>query len=204
MPHNQGLNLTAGSVTALTRVKVFFRRSRLAQSLCVNQEQMNSKGTLIFFCGKMGAGKSRKSIQFSQDRNAVLLSEDEWLASLYPGQISSFDDYIKFSALLRPLVKVLAQGILSAGANVIMDFPANTVKQRTWFNTLATEVGATHELVFLKVTDEQCLKNIAKRRNEKPARAAFDTEEFFHHVTSFFEEPSADEGLNIKIIKEHA
>jgi len=28
---------------------------------------------LIFFCGKMGAGKSTKSQQFALDRNAVLI-----------------------------------------------------------------------------------------------------------------------------------
>ncbi len=165
---------------------------------------MKNKGILIFFCGKMGAGKSTKATQFSQERNAVLLSEDEWLASLYPGQISTFDDYIKFSSLLRPLVKEHVQNMLSAGVNVIMDFPANTVKQRAWFRTLASEVEATHELVYLIVSDEQCLKQITKRRSEKPERAAFDTEEVFHHVTTFFEEPSADEGLNITEIKGYA
>jgi len=33
-------------------------------------------GTLILFSGKMGAGKSTKSRQISQDRNAVLISEE--------------------------------------------------------------------------------------------------------------------------------
>lgn len=46
----------------------------------------------------MGAGKSTKSKQIAQDKHAVLLSEDEWLSSLYPNQIESFEDYLKFSA----------------------------------------------------------------------------------------------------------
>jgi len=41
-------------------------------------------GKLIFFCGKMGAGKSTKSKEFASESNAVLLSEDEWLSILYP------------------------------------------------------------------------------------------------------------------------
>ena len=28
-----------------------------------------------------------------------------------------------------------------------------------------------------------------------------ESEEVFHHVTGFFEEPTAEEGLNIKLIK---
>ncbi len=59
---------------------------------------MKQVGTLYFFCGKMGAGKSTKSKQLAKEKNAVLLSEDEWLSSLYPNQITSFEDYLKLSA----------------------------------------------------------------------------------------------------------
>ena len=37
----------------------------------------------------MGAGKSTKSKEIAQRKNAVLLSEDEWLAALYPHQIKT-------------------------------------------------------------------------------------------------------------------
>ena len=162
---------------------------------------MKSKGTLMFFCGKMGAGKSTKSKQLALDRNAVLLSEDEWLASLYPDQIASFKDYIKFSRQLKPLVKSHVQNILCAGTNVVMDFPANTVSQRKWLKAIASEIDALHELIYLDTSEEICLKQIAQRCLEQPERAKFDTEEVFDHVTSFFEEPSAEEGLNIKRIE---
>ncbi|MGP4845258.1 AAA family ATPase [Marinobacter sp. 1Y8] len=85
-----------------------------------------NKGTLTFFCGKMGAGKSTKASEIAQKSNAVLLSEDEWLASLYPNKISSLNDYIEYSNLLKPQIKKLVQSMLSAGTNVVMDFPANT------------------------------------------------------------------------------
>ena len=97
---------------------------------------MNEKGTLIFFCEKMGAGKSTKSKLMASEKNAVLLSEDDWLSSLYPQQISTFDNYLKYSARLKPLVKSHVQNILSTGTNVVMDFPANTVGQRKWFLNL--------------------------------------------------------------------
>ncbi|BCR04532.1 cell division protein ZipA [Desulfuromonas versatilis] len=157
-------------------------------------------GTLLLFCGKMGAGKSTQAKVIASEQNAVLLSEDEWLSTLYPQQISSFDNYLKYSALLRPLIKSHVQNILSTGTNVVMDFPANTKKQRKWFLNLASEIGANHQLIYLKVSDELCLKQIGKRRTEQPDRAAFDTEAVFTHVTKFFEEPSQSEGLNIKVI----
>ena len=158
---------------------------------------MKQLGTLYFFCGKMGAGKSTKSKQLAIEKQAVLLSEDEWLSSFYPNQITTFEDYLKFSAQLKPMVKKLVQNILSVGTNVVMDFPGNTQKQRKWFLNIVSEVNANHQLIFLNLNNEQCLRQIAQRRNEQPERAAFDTEETFIHVTNFFEAPKASEGLNV-------
>jgi len=153
---------------------------------------------LIFFCGKMGAGKSTKSFQIAKERNAVLLSEDEWLESLYPNKIRSLEDYIKYSNKLKPLVKSLVQNMLKVGANVVMDFPANTVSQREWFKSIFSEIDAPHELIYLDVSNKICLKQIAKRRLEHPERASTDTEAMFEQVTKYFVEPSSDEGFNIK------
>jgi len=158
---------------------------------------MKQVGTLYFFCGKMGAGKSTKSKQLAKEKNAVLLSEDEWLSSLYPNQITSFEDYLKLSAQLKPMVKKHVQNILSVGTHVVMDFPGNTQKQRKWFLDIASEVNANHQLIYLNLTNQQCLRQIAQRRNEQPERAAFDTEATFIEVTKFFEAPEASEGLNI-------
>lgn len=158
---------------------------------------MGRLGTIYFFCGKMGAGKSTKSKQLAIEKHAVLLSEDEWLSSLYPNQITSFEDYLKFSAQLKPMMKKHVQKILSVGTNVVMDFPGNTQKQRKWVLDIASEINANHQLIFLNLNNEQCLRQIAQRRNEQPERATFDTEETFMNVTKFFEAPEASEGLNI-------
>ena len=163
---------------------------------------MKTNGTLYFFCGKMGAGKTTKSKEVARDQNAVLISEDEWLESLYPGQITTFDDYLKFSRQLKPLVTSHVQKILRTGTDVVMDFPANTVSQRKWFKTLCSEINAPHELIYINISEEICLNQIAQRRIEQPERASFDTEEVFHHVTKFFEEPGENEGFNIKLIEQ--
>jgi shikimate kinase len=165
---------------------------------------MSAKGALTFFCGKMGAGKSTKSKAVSLEKNAVLLSEDEWLSSHYPGQINSFDDYLKFSMIIKPFVKAHVQQIISTGTNVVMDFPANTVRQRAWFKQLCAEAACDHELIFLDVSNAQCLSQIATRRTEQPERAQFDSEEVFNHITRFFEAPSASEGLNIVHVASNA
>ncbi len=158
---------------------------------------MKKPGTLTFFCGKMGAGKSTQSKIIAVERNAVLLSEDEWLSSLYPGKINTFEDYLKFASQIKPLLKSHVQSILQTGTNVVMDFPANTPKQRKWFIDMCSEIACDHTLVYLNVSDQQCLVQIAKRRKEQPERAHFDTETLFNQVNRFFEAPQHDEGLTI-------
>ena len=160
-------------------------------------------GKLVFFCGKMAAGKSTKSKQVAVDRNAVLISEDEWLAALYPGKIATLKDYVTYSSLLKPVVREHVKRILLTGTDVVLDFPANTQAQRAWLSSTASEAGADHELIYLQVSNEQCLKQLAQRRIEQPERAAFDTEEVFNHITQYFEEPRKDEGLNMIVVTEN-
>ena len=155
------------------------------------------KGTLIFFCGKMGAGKTTESMRIALEQNAVLLSEDEWLEAVYPEKISSLKDYIKYSNLLKPQMKKLVQSILNTGTDVVMDFPANTTSQRQWFRSIFSEVKAPHSLIYIDVSNEICLNRIDKRRNDQPERSGTDTAEMFEEVTKYFVEPSEDEGFNI-------
>lgn len=155
------------------------------------------------FSGKMGAGKSTKSKQVSQERNAVLISEDEWLSTLYPDKITSFEEYLHYSSLLKPLVKAHVVNILKAGTDVVMDFPANTVNQRKWFKELIRESNAPNELIYLNISNEICLKRIEKRRIECPERAIYDTESMFNEVTEYFQEPGKNEGFNLTVVEEN-
>jgi len=158
-------------------------------------------GTLVFFCGKMGAGKSTKAEEIAKTNKAVLLSEDKWLASLYPNKIHSFDDYIVYSNLLKPQIKQLTQTILQAGANVVLDFPANTAKQRAWFKDIYLSINASHELIYVDVPNELCLKRIAQRSIEQPERASTDTKEMFEAVTQHFSAPEHHELFNVVHVK---
>lgn len=162
---------------------------------------MNNLGTLYFFSGKMGAGKSTRSKEIAQTENAVLLSEDEWLEKLYPNQINDFDDYLSYSKLIKPLLKEHIQRILKVGSNVVLDFPGNTKTQRKWLLSVASEINANHQLIFLNISDDKCLKQINIRRSEEPEREQFDTKKTFEYVSSFFEPPEFSEGLNIIEIK---
>jgi len=160
-----------------------------------------SLGKLTLFAGKMGAGKSTHSQRVAEQTNAVLISEDEWLGALYPNQITSLNDYIRLSNVLKPQIKSLAQQILQTGSNVVLDYPANTVAQRTWLQTVFAEVGAPHELIYLEASDAICLAHIEKRRVAQPHRQSTDTKAMFEAVTQHFVVPLASEGFTITRIQ---
>ncbi len=161
---------------------------------------MNTKGTLFFFSGKMGAGKSTYSKKLADEENAILLSEDAWLAAVYPEEIKDFNDYIKYSSRLKPLLKDHVRSIQHSGVSVVMDFPGNTTKQRAWFKELFSGEGIPHKLIYLEADDGLCLERLALRRQSAPERASFDTEETFHQVTAFFQAPTEEEGFTIEVV----
>ncbi|MHA7810210.1 MAG: AAA family ATPase [Marinobacter adhaerens] len=162
---------------------------------------MSSYGTLIFFCGKMGAGKSTLSGKIARERGAVLVSEDEWLAALFPGEIKDFNDYISYSSRLKPVLRSHVEQVLLAGTSVVLDFPGNTRKQRAWFKDIYSQHGIPHELYYLSVDDEVCLKQLKQRQKEQPERAQFDTEEVFRMVTGYFEPPEESEAFNLQVVE---
>ncbi|WP_319531361.1 ATP-binding protein [uncultured Cohaesibacter sp.] len=158
---------------------------------------MMEKGTLVFFCGKMGAGKSTRAKAIAAQMDAILIEEDDWLAALFPDQIRSVPDYVRLSGLLKPQIKKLAKNLLTRGQDVVLDFPANTVEQRAWLKGISDEVGAGHLLHFLDVQDDVCLAQIRERVSQQPKRAKTDTEEMFFQMARYFEPPLAEEGLTI-------
>lgn len=148
----------------------------------------------------MGAGKSTLSQEIASKEGAILLSEDEWLKTIYPDEIKNFEDYIKYSSRLKLIIKQHVQNILTAGASVVMDFPGNTEKQRAWFKEIYTECSCPHKLIYLEASDNICIKRIIKRAKSQPERAQFDTEDVFHQVTSYFQPPSEHENFNINVV----
>lgn len=151
-----------------------------------------NKGELIFFCGKMGAGKSMLAKQKAEEKDAVLISEDDLLAKLYAGKVKSVRDYKHYSDILKPVVCDMSQQILSKGVSVVLDFPANTENQRQWLRSLSDKLTAEHICYFVDRTDEICIKQLLQRGNPNT-----DTVEMFHAMTKYFTEPSDDEHINV-------
>ena len=158
----------------------------------------NSNPTLHFFCGKMASGKSSLARELSQAEDAILICEDLWLSKLIGEQIHSFEDYLKYAERLKAVLFPHVKSLLRSGLSVVMDFPANTVRQRQWFKDLYSAAGAKHCLHFVEASDALCLRQLDKRNREKPEGSKVMSEAEFTAITAYFQPPSSEEGFTTR------
>lgn len=159
------------------------------------------RAELHFLCGKIAAGKSTLSKALATEHRAVVLSEDEWLPLLYPDELLTIPDYVRYSSRLKKVVGPLVRDLLTAGVTVVLDFPANTVEQRRWMKDLADSTDAPHVLHYLDVPDEVCRARL-KARNAGGEHPFEVTDEQFEKITSHFVPPSEGEGFRMVVYSE--
>ena len=152
--------------------------------------------TLFLICGKIAAGKSTLAKELSSKDTTILISEDEWLAKLYPEEILNIRDYQTYSSRLRAVMRPHIETLLYQGMSVVLDYPANTLKMRVWMRQIFETAGAHHELHFLDVEDEVCLKRLEERNNAGTHEFQASKEEF-QLITSYFSAPGEDKGFHV-------
>jgi len=158
---------------------------------------MSTSAKLIFFCGKMAAGKSTLAREMAQREHAVLLVQDELLDSLYPGEIIDIPEFVKYSSRLKKALAPHIGALLSKGITVVLDFPGNTKAQRAWFRDLFERSNVDHELHFIDASDAVAKSQLKKRSKHLPTGSPWTTEAEFDAINLYFEPPSQDEGFNV-------
>lgn len=158
---------------------------------------MSHPGKLIFFCGKMAAGKSTLAKALAQHEDAVLIVQDEFLEHLFPGEIVDIPGFVKYSSRLRDALTPHVCALLSKGLTVVLDFPANTRTQRTWFREMFERASAAHELHFVDVPDALCKMQLKQRSKHLPEDSPWTTDAEFDAITAYFQVPADDENFNV-------
>jgi predicted kinase len=92
---------------------------------------------LLFLCGKMAAGKSTFAKELARERNVVLLVHDELSGALFPGEIQTIQDFVKYAARLREALSLHIQDSLSHGVPVVSGEPAHVTAALTWISSQA-------------------------------------------------------------------
>jgi predicted kinase len=158
---------------------------------------VSTKPTLFFFCGKMAAGKSTLARQIAKEHQAILLVEDELLAQLYPDEIVNIPSYIKYAPRLRAAIAPHISELLTKGISVVLDFPANTPKQRKWFREIFEQANVDHRLYFIDATNDLCKRQLKERSKSQPEDSPFVSEAVFEEITQYFQPPAEDEQFHI-------
>ncbi|RVU15344.1 AAA family ATPase [Methylobacterium oryzihabitans] len=151
---------------------------------------------LHLVCGKIAAGKSTLTARLGAGPDTILIREDQWLASLYPGEQNSLADYVRNSGRLRSVMGPHLVAVLRTGLSVVLDFPANTPGSRAWMRSLFEEAGVAHRLHYLDVSDEVC-KSRLRRRNADGQHEFAVSDEQFDLFTSYFVPPAPEEGFTV-------
>ena len=158
---------------------------------------MHTPAKLIFFCGKMAAGKSTLAKDLAERRNAVLLVQDELLEKLFPGEIIDIPGFVKYSSRLKDAIAPVISSLLAKGITVVLDFPGNTTTQRAWFRQLFEGASADHELHFIDAPDDLCKRQLKVRSEHLPPGTAWTTDAEFDAITAYFQPPSSEEAFNV-------
>ena len=152
--------------------------------------------TLYLLCGKIGAGKSTLARSLAARPATLLISEDHWTSNLFADDLKTLEDYSRLSARLRAAMGPHVVDILRQGLSVVLDFPANTVKNRDWMRSLIAQAKVPHELHLLDLPDAVCKARLRERnaRGEHPFQV---TDAEYDQFTRYFLAPGPDEGFNV-------
>jgi predicted kinase len=156
---------------------------------------------LHMVCGKIASGKSTLTARLVDAPRTVLISEDKWMACLYPDEIHTLTDYASRAARMKTVLTEHIQALLAGGLSVILDFPFNTAGTRAWGRSLFEAVGCEHRLHYLDVSDKIC-KSRLMARNMSGEHPFQTSEEQYDQITRYFVVPVPDERFNMLVYDE--
>ena len=158
---------------------------------------MGTSAKLIFFCGKMAAGKSTLARELADRENAILFVQDDLLEALFPGDITDIQAFVQCCSRLKNALTPYICALLSKRISVVLDFAAATKAQREWFRELIERTNVAHELHFVDVSDALCKSQLRDRSKGLPAGAPWTTDADFETINVYFQPPSEDEKFNV-------
>ena len=149
---------------------------------------------LYLLCGKIAAGKWTLARHLALRPATPLIREDHWTSNLFADELRTIDDYGRFSARLRAAMGPHIVDILRQGLSVVLDFPANTVSNRTWMRSLITQANVTSSFIYL-MSRYDLQAEAARAKSGRPAPAP-SNRSGIRSVHELFVPPGPAEGFN--------
>jgi predicted kinase len=166
-----------------------------------NQAGSSNSAVLHMVCGKIASGKSTLTSRLANAQGSVLISEDVWIARLYPNETHTLADYVRCAGRIKTVLTEHIQDLLSAGISVVLDFPFNTTGTRAWGHALFQRAGCEHRLHYMDVSDEIC-KSRLSARNASGDHPFQTSEAQYELITRHFVPPAPGEGFDTVVYDE--
>ena len=127
-----------------------------------------SAPVLFVMVGLPASGKTTRAKEIEQERRALRLTPDEWMIPLF----NDNDAHGKRNVLEGRFIWLALQA-LRRDIDVILDFGVWAKVERTALRALAAEVGATCELIYLEIDEDE-------QRRRRDGRTYDVPDETFH------------------------
>ena len=150
--------------------------------------------TVYMLCGKVGSGKSTYAKKLKERYQAMILSCDDLMLSLFDEQLGDQHQLIQRKSM--DYLYNLADELVSIGVNVVVDFGFWSKAERIEVKQHFMDQGITTELHYINTPEIQTKKQL-QMRNEAITHSNSNvyhiTEEMRLLFDTRFEEPTEDE-----------
>jgi len=163
-------------------------REREDQREDQRSEKINTVAMLFLIVGLPGAGKTVRAKSLAAEHAALRLTPDAWMIPLF----GDSDAGGKRSVLEGRLIW-LALEALRLGTNVVLDFGFWTRDERSSLQSLARQVGASCQVVYVAVDRATQMERVQRRWVSTPDQTFMMTEAELDEWRSQFEVPDAAE-----------
>ncbi len=148
--------------------------------------------TLHLMVGLPCSGKTTLARKIELERSGLRLTPDEWQLRLF-GQDAEEPEHDARHALIEAMLWNLASRLLVLGTNVILDFGFWAREEREDYRSRAKQLGASSEVHFLDVPEEELLRRLAVRNSQPSLETFHISEESLKPWIAFFQRPTAEE-----------
>ncbi len=146
--------------------------------------------TLHLMVGLPCSGKTILARQIENEQSALRLTPDEWQVTLF-GQDAAEPEHDARHSLIEAMLWDLAARLLVLGTSVILDYGFWAREEREDFRARAEKLGASSEVHFLDVSEEELLRRLAARNSETPPGAFRISVAMMKRYITVFQAPTA-------------
>lgn len=148
--------------------------------------------TLHLMVGLPCSGKTTLAKKLEQERSALRLTPDEWQIGLF-GQDANEPEHDARHNFIEAMLWNIASRALALGTNVILDFGFWAKEEREDFRQRAKNLGASSEVHFLDVPDEELLRRLEARNAQLSHETFHISAESMRPWMAFFQKPGLEE-----------